>query len=52
MSNLVTDIQCRIDEGQEPYMIAVELGIPLHWVYEALELLNDEDCSPYATVNS
>ena len=52
MSILATDIQSRIEQGQEPYLIAVELGIPLHWVYEALELLNEQDCSPFATINS
>lgn len=52
MSNLVIDIQSRIDEGQDPYQIAVDLGIPLHWIYEALELLDVEEYNPYATINS
>lgn len=52
ISNLLIDVQERIDEGQEPYRIAVDLGIPLHWVYEALEIMQEEDCSPFATINS
>ncbi len=42
MSDLCETIQELIRDGLSPRHIARELDIPVQWVYEALELENEE----------
>lgn len=51
MNNLFTLIQERLERDESPSYIAQALDIPVSWVYEVLEQF-DEECSPYATINS
>jgi hypothetical protein len=54
MSDLVLDIEYLLEQGKSVYEVARELEIPVHFVTEASEIVqeNKEDCSPYATINS
>lgn len=55
MSNLVLDIEEMLEQGKSFAQVARELEIPIHFVVEAAEIIEQdqqEDCSPYATVNS
>lgn len=55
VSDLLLDIQYLTSKGKTPVQIAQELEIPINWVYESTQILdedNDLDCSPFATVNS
>ena len=55
--DLQIEIVERLERGDHPWDIAQELQIPVSWVQEAQDiaeeyLVNQEDYSPYATVNS
>jgi hypothetical protein len=51
MSDLSMLIQERLERGEEPVDIAYALDIPISWVYEEQEQL--QECnSPYSTINS
>lgn len=50
MSTLYTMILERVERGQTPADIAYALDIPVSWVYEAMETV--EEYSQYATINS
>jgi hypothetical protein len=55
MSELVMDIEERLEQGKSFVQVARELEIPMHFVVEAAELIEQsqaEECSPYATINS
>jgi hypothetical protein len=55
MSELALDIEYLLKEGRSFAQIARELEIPIHFVVEAADVIerdNDEDCSPFATINS
>jgi len=55
VGDLLLDIQYLTGKGKTPVQIAQELEIPINWVYESTQILdedNDLDCSPFATVNS
>jgi hypothetical protein len=58
MSNLAVEIDGMLVEGYLPVTIARLLDVPINWVYEVadpsedLVNQNQEDCSPFATVNS
>jgi len=53
IADLVLEIQHRLEQGQYPNQISLELDVPTHWVYEAAELADqEEERSPYATINS
>jgi predicted RNase H-like HicB family nuclease len=55
MSELVLDIEAGLEQGKSFAEVARELEIPIHFVIEAAELIEQEqldDCSPYATINS
>jgi hypothetical protein len=55
VSDLILDIQYLADKGKTPIQIAQELEIPINWVYESTQIVDqddDLDCSPFATVNS
>ena len=55
MSNLVLDIEEMLEQGKSFAQVARELEIPVHFVVEAAEIIEQdqlEDCSPFATVNS
>jgi len=55
MSDLVLDIEYLLEEGKSFAEVARELEIPINFVVEAAELIEQaqsEDCSPYATINS
>ena len=55
MSDLVLDIEYLLEEGKSFAQVARELEIPIHFVVEAAELIEQtqpDDCSPYATINS
>jgi hypothetical protein len=51
MNELSMLIQARLKRGEEPVGIAYALDIPISWIFEELELLQ-ENHSPYATCNS
>ena len=55
VSDLLLDIQYLTSKGKTPVQIAQELEIPINWVYESTQILDEDDeldCSPFATVNS
>lgn len=55
MSDLVLDIEARLEQGKSFAQVARELEIPVHFVVEAAEIIEQkqsEDCSPFATINS
>lgn len=54
MSELILDIEYLLAEGMSFAQVARELEIPVSFVVEAAELLgsNQDDCSPFATINS
>ena len=52
MSELFTEIQYLLDKDLHPVMIANRLGIPINMVYDVIESSQDEDLSPYQTINS
>jgi hypothetical protein len=51
MNELSMLIQQRLERGEEPVDIAYALDIPISWIFEEQELLQ-ESHSPYATCNS
>ncbi len=55
MSELVLDIEYLLEEGKSFAQVARELEIPVSFVVEAAEIIEQsqlDDCSPYATINS
>jgi len=54
MSELDLDIQYLLEKGQTAMDIARELEIPVSWVYEKRETVEEptEVLSPFATINS
>jgi hypothetical protein len=54
MSELYLDIQTRLEKGRTAMDIARELEIPVSWVYEKPETVEEptEVLSPFATINS
>ena len=56
MSDLVLDIEYLLKEGMSFAEVARELEIPVNFVVEATEIIQqqelDEECSPFATINS
>jgi hypothetical protein len=58
MSNLAVEIDGMLVEGYLPVTIARLLDVPINWVYEVADpseihvAQSNEDCSPFATVNS
>lgn len=51
MSDLSVIIQERLERGEEPVDIAYALDIPISWIFEEQEQLQESN-SPYATCNS
>jgi len=51
MSDLSMLIQERLERGEEPVDISYALDIPISWVYEEQEQLQESN-SPYSTINS
>jgi hypothetical protein len=51
MSDLSVMIQERLERGEEPVDIAYALEIPISWVFEEQEQLQENN-SPFATINS
>ena len=55
MRDLVLDIEYLLEQGKSFAQVARELEIPVHFVVEAAELVEQtqlENCSPFATINS
>lgn len=55
MNDLVLDIEDLLEQGKSFAQVARELEIPVHFVVEAAEIIEQnqlEDCSPFATINS
>jgi hypothetical protein len=54
MSELDLDIQYLLEKGKTPMDVARELEIPVSWVYEKRETVEEptEVLSPFATINS
>jgi hypothetical protein len=50
MSELDAMIRERLERGEDPIDIAYALEIPISWIYE--EQAQQDECSPYATINS
>jgi len=51
MSELSASIQERLERGDEPADIAYALDIPISWIFEEQEQLQENN-SPFATINS
>lgn len=51
MSELDQDIQYMLSKGHSAADIAQQLEIPASWVFELMQT-HQEDCDPFATVNS
>ncbi len=54
MSELDQDIQDLLEKGKSPMEVARELEIPVNWVFETQESVEEpqEVLSPFATINS
>ena len=58
MSDLAVEIDGMLVEGYLPVTIARLLDVPINWVYEVADPSEnpvnqeDEECSPFATINS
>lgn len=55
VKELVLDIEYLLEQGQSFAQVARELEIPIQFVVEAAEIIEQnqlEECSPYATINS
>jgi hypothetical protein len=55
MNELIMDIEDMLEQGKSFAQVARDLEIPMHFVVEAAELIEqsqEEDCSPFATINS
>jgi len=54
MSELDLDIQYLLEKGRSAMEVARELEIPVSWVYEKPETVEEpqEVLSPFATINS
>jgi hypothetical protein len=54
MSDLDVEIQDLLEKGRSPMDVARELEIPVSWVYEEPEAVEEpeEVLSPFATINS
>jgi|APCry1669188970_1035186.scaffolds.fasta_scaffold77807_3 hypothetical protein len=53
MAELDMEIRDMLDEGFSPVSVSVRLNIPLTFVYDVLDSVQeDEDLSPFNTVNS
>jgi hypothetical protein len=54
MSELDQDIQDLLEKGKSPMEVARELEIPVSWVFETQESVEEpqEVLSPFATINS
>lgn len=53
MSELEIDILEMLEQGTHPATISAVLEVPVTWVYEVSDSLQDkEDFSPFKTVNS
>ncbi len=57
MSELAIEIETMLEQKIHPTKIAKQLQIPLTWVYDTLENMDDSDgtievYSPFETVNS
>jgi hypothetical protein len=54
MSQLDVDIQDLLEKGKSPMEVARELEIPVSWVFETQESVEEpqEVLSPFATINS
>ena len=58
MSNLAVEIDGMLVDGYLPVTIARLLDVPINWVYEVADPSEnpvnqeDEECSPFATINS
>jgi len=58
MSNLAVEIDSMLVEGYLPVTIARLLDVPINWVYEVADPAensvnqDDDECSPFATINS
>lgn len=55
MGDLVLDIKYRLEQGMSFYEIARQLDVPVNFVVEAADVIerdDDQDCIPFATINS
>lgn len=56
MADLSLDIEQMLEDGVHPTSIAKRLGVPLDWVYDTLESIDEESntevFSPFETMNS
>jgi hypothetical protein len=55
MAELAFEIELLLNEEVAPKMIAIRLGIPVSFVYDVVESIQDseyEELNPFNTVNS
>jgi hypothetical protein len=55
MSNLELEIEMMLEQGSHPSTISAVLEVPVSWVYEVSDSLNEhepEDYCPFKTINS
>jgi len=55
MSNLELEIEMMLEQGTHPATISAVLEVPVSWVYEVSDSLDEhepEDYCPFKTINS
>jgi hypothetical protein len=52
MSDLYVEINDMLEAGYLPVTIARNLEIPVSWVYESADSDENEELSPFETINS
>ena len=55
MSELALDIEMMLEKGDHPSTISAVLEVPVTWVYEVMEEIQDaqyDELNPFNTVNS
>jgi hypothetical protein len=55
MSELALEIEMLLDEEVAPKMIAIRLGVPVNFVYDVVESIQDaqyDETDPFNTINS
>ena len=52
MSDLSIEINDMLESGYLPVTVAKLLEVPINWVYEAADTEDEDNLSPFQTVNS
>lgn len=52
MSEISLEITEYLEQGVHPVKIAKLLNVPLTWIYDTLETMEEDSFDPYNTINS